>query len=502
MATLTAFSATHGFTAGDLDLSGYVAAVSAYQQVFIADGRPYNADIHLSGYHKINFTGTKITGVLTGSISVGDSVTQDTSLAEGVVSEILSATSYLIYRTKAIEFNATNHIHKDAGNYITPSAVTAPPHWLNWTLTAGEFPDGGSNVMTLFEGRLWMNSMFHPNQWFATEQDDPLNLLPDSADVQAAITSQSSEAGQVADPLVSLIAYNDNYLIYGLANFLYILRGGSTGSDALSCFTKETGIFSPDSYCWDNNGNLYIIGLTGFFKVPSEMATGGAVLDNISLRLVPNLFPTIKLNRLTDRVVMGFDRDSNIIEVAISTQDGVWKNCFSYDVANDAIIPDTFPVGKVPSSFLYVNSYQDDLLGLLVGCYDGFVRKFDRDAKDDDGEAIDSYCLFGPITVEDVIRANIKIKEIQIILSEDSDGLSWYLYQGKSNEEIVAGIKGGTITPTHTGTFTAGGRQVSISEKIAGESIAILFRNTVLGTSWGLEGVKIKYSLSGSAKDN
>ncbi len=499
---LVELGASAGFTAGDLDTSGWFAAVSAYQQVFIADGRPYTTDIHTTGYHKINFVDTKITGALTGSIAVGDSVLQDTTEAAGVVSEILDATHYLIYRTTTTEFDATNHIHVDAGNYITPSAVSAPPHWLRWIPSAGSFPDGGSNVMCLFEGRIWMNSMYHPNQWLATKQGDPLDL-DDSVDtdIQAAISSQSSEAGIVGDSLVSLIPYKDNYLIFGLVNSIYILRGGSTGSGALSSFTQETGIFSPESFCWDNENNLYIVGLTGFFKIPNGMATGDTSLDNISFRKLPNLFNTLKLNRQTDRVVMGYDRDNNIINVSISLQDGTWSYNFAYDIKNDAIFPDKYTTGKVPSSFLYVNNYQNNLAGLLIGCYDGYIRKFDPTLKTDDGDTIDSYVLYGPIILNDYIRANIKVKEIQIVLSEDSDGVSWFVYQGATPEAIKKGIKDGTLDYTHSGTFTSGGQQPVIDNKIAGQSIAILLRNNVNNTSWGVEKLVIKYTKSGTAKE-
>jgi hypothetical protein len=498
--SLVELGTDNGFTSGDLETKGYFSVVPAFQKLWICDGRPYNSDIHLSGYHVIDMVNTKITGVLTGTLTVGDTVVQDTSLAAGIYFGAVSATVHLIFRTTTTEFDATNLIKLDAGNYITPSDVKAPPHWLNWVLDTGTFPDGGSNIMCLFEGRLWMNSMFSPNQWFATRQGDPLDLDTGQTDVQAALSSQSSEAGQVADSLVSLIRYKDNYLLFGLANSIYILRGGSTGSGALSSLTDETGIFSPESFCWDNAGNLFLVGMTGFFKVPSGAATEGVALDNISFRKLPNLFKTLKLNKKTDRVAVGFDRDNNTVHVSISMQDGSWAVNFVYDIANDAILPDAYATGCVPASFLYVNDYADGNSDLLLGCYDGYIRKFNPAKKSDDGTAIESYVLFGPITINDLIRANIKIREIQIVLSEDSDGLTWYLYQGKSNEEIVKGIKDGTLTHTHTGTITGGGRQASINEKISGESIAVLFKQNTVDTSWGIEGLKIRYTVAGTEK--
>lgn len=504
MSDLTVFGSGQGFSAGDLNIDGYVAAVPAFQKVYVADGREYNASINSSGYHKIDMISTILVGASSGAFSAGETVTQAISGAKGTFLETIGSgatAKHLIYRTTTTEFDTTNVVTGGTSfETVSPTTVTAPPHWLNWILTTGDFPDGGSNAMALFEGRVWMNSMTNPNQWFATRQDNPLDLDTGQDDAKAAISSQSTLAGLVGDALIGFIPYKDNYLLFGCANSFYILRGGSTGAGNLSQLSTETGLFSPDSYCWDNVGNLYIIGLTGFYKFPNNMAVQGTALDNISMRLVPNLFKTLQLNRKTDRIVLGFDKDTNQIEVSITTMDGTWGVNFNYDISMDSIMPDTFAGGTIPSAFLYVNSYQDDVSGLLNGSYDGYIRKFDTAAKSDDGEIIDSYVLFGPLTISSLIKANVKIKETHIILSEASDGLVWELYQAESNELLVSGIKNATLTPTHTGTFTGGGMQASIYEKIASNSVAILLKNSTLDTSWSLEGIKFKYLIAGKTK--
>jgi hypothetical protein len=506
---MDSLTAVASYTAGDLDISGLFAAVSAYQTVWFCDGRPYSATIGDSGYHKLDMTSTSIVGEVTsGPFTAGETISQDTdgggTMAYGIFIETVGSgatAKNLVYRTTTVDFvTGAFPVEGATASIASPTEVNAPPHWLNWILTSGDFPDGGSNIMCLFEGRLWMNSMYNPNQWFATRQGDPLDFDTSQEDVQTAISSQTSEAGLVADAIVALIPFKDNYLLFGMANSFGILRGGSTGGGNISNLSTETGIFSPESYCWDNNGNLYVVGLTGFFKFPNGMATSGIAIDNLSLRHLPNLFQTIQLNRKTDRVVLGFDRDRNQVNVSISMHDASWSVAWVYDVATDSIFPDIFD-GPIPTAYLYMNSYQDEVSGLLVGCSDGYVRKFDSATKSDDETIITSYALFGPLTLNTLLRANIKIQEIQIILSEDADGLSWYLYQAKSNELIVKGIKEGTLTPTHSGTFTVGGRQMSIRDKIAGESVALLFKNSTLNTSWGLEGVKLRYTIAGRVKE-
>ena len=81
-------------------------------------------------------------------------------------------------------------------------------------------------------------------------------------------------------------------------------------------------------------------------------------------------------------------------------------------------------------------------------------------------------------------------------MAEDADGLEWELYQANSNELLVSGIKGGTLTPTYSGTFSAGGRQASIIEKI--EDIAL---DICKSRSWAVESIKIKFTIAGKVRE-
>jgi hypothetical protein len=190
--TLTPLGAGNNFYPedNDLDTSGYVAMTPAWQKVWFADGRPYSTDAHTTGYHKLDFINTRIVCTITGGpLTKGYALEQATSGAKGIVDETVTvgaATWVLVYRTTTTEFDTTNLIteYTPAGvasgaTIATITSVVAPPHYLPWVLTTdkGLFPDGGSNIMCLAFGRLFMNSVYNPNQWFATRAGDPLDLL-------------------------------------------------------------------------------------------------------------------------------------------------------------------------------------------------------------------------------------------------------------------------------------------------------------------------------------
>lgn len=138
--TLTALVSGHGFTAGDLDTSGYVAMLPAYQKVYFADGRPYSAVKADSGYHILDFISTRLVGTVTGTFEAGETVTQTGSDAKGTFIETIGSGAtawHLIYRTTTAEFEAGKQVNgADSGAHVTPAAsanIVAPPHWLNWT---------------------------------------------------------------------------------------------------------------------------------------------------------------------------------------------------------------------------------------------------------------------------------------------------------------------------------------------------------------------------------
>jgi hypothetical protein len=488
-----ALTSDSGFQSGDLDCNGYFTAIPAFQNIFFADGRPYNADISESGYHRLDMVDTSLVGEPSGAFNEGEVILDESNEEMGNFIETVGSgatAKNLIYRTSTTQFEVGSEYHgADSGETITPTAVIEPPHWLNWTLTDGSFPNGGSNVGCLFDGRLWLNSVWESNQWIASRQGDPFDFDTsiEVDDIQGAFSSQTSLMGTISEPLISFIPYKNAYLIFGLTDSMWILRGGSTGAGQYTILTTDTGIFSPDSWCFDVNGNLYFIGLSGFFKVSNN----GETIDNISDRISPSLFKTLALNRVTDRVVMGYDRDRNLINITISLMDGNWSTSFCYNPTDDEFFPDSHIERQIPSAYAYITDPTSEQTGLWIGSYDGCIRKWDEDELSDDGEIITSKVLFGPIQVANLIRPNIKIKGIEVILSEESTNLDWALYSAESAEKLKENIESGE-TPIASGTFTSGGRQSLIDDKISGEFIGILFSNNTLDKTWSIEKVVIK----------
>lgn len=506
MPTLTALASGHGFTSGDLDTSGYVMMVAAYQKVYFADGRTETD----GGYNKLDLTNTRIVGTVTGTFTQGEVVTQSGG-GTGIFDEGIGsgATEWsLIYRTNTTEFIAgTAIIGADSSATVTPAAagnIVAPPHWTPWVLSTGDFPDGGSNIGCLFNGRIFMNDMYHPHHWYCTRAGDPLDLDTSQTDEQTAMSSQTAFAGKVGDIVTTFAPYKDMYLVIGTVSELWLLRGDPFSGDLFN-ITRGDGIFSPDSWVFDDAGNFYYVGLNGVYKLSADAFIKGGNPVNLIAQVAPKLMQDLALNRRTDRVTVSYNKTENELYVTAVLKDGTWSTslCFDLSVDPPSLYPDSYATNAVPASLYFMDSFKQSERALLFGGQDGYIRKFDLTAKDDDNgdtdSAISSYVVIGPLELSQEVRGKGVIREIVIDLSEDTDGLTWSLYVEDSAEKVIDNIKD-AATPFATGTYSSGGHQVSIRERINAAWFAIKLSNSADTESWSVEGIELDIETTGRIK--
>ncbi len=513
MATLTLLDATHGFTTGDLDTSGQFAVVPAYQKVYFADGRPWDADITLSGYHKLDFINTRIETTADPGWTKGDVVTQlhgggDPSF--GIVDEIIERTTgvywILIYRTTAVEFTTDADIDTVPASttlaLATITGVVAPPHWLNWTPTLGTFPDGGSNVMALMWGRIFMNSLSSPHQWFATRINDPLDLLLVVDDVASATNSQTSgQTGLVGDQLIALISHKDNMGIFGCLNKMFVMRADPQKGGFFATLSDTTGIFSNTSWCWDDKNNFYWLGNDGLYVSSYDAMVGSppSPPTNLTKEHLPKLVTRLALNRGTDRVTMAYDKDRYGIEVIVSQQDGLWHAAFWVDLRTGGVFPEKYVTGQIPASLFYYDAKNKDDRTLLAGGYDGYIRTWDEAVKsDDDDEPIESYAIIGPL-VGTEIRGKIKLNELSVKTGIDTDRLSIGLYAAITAEQLIKDIQNGE-PPKVSKDFTVDKLLPSLRQSVMDGAIGIMLSNNTADSSWGIEKIDANLAETGRVK--
>ena len=482
-------------SADDIDTSDQLTMASAFQKAFIANG----ANLKIA-----DFINTKLTvTALTTAPTRGSTVTQVTSGATMIVDFVNTAKTMIYGYTTSGTFTTTAGHTLSGGSMDpttrVPSAVTANPHWYDWTVypggTFGAMPEK-AYLICVYRGRLTLaGNPQYPNQWYMSKVADPFNWLYGADDPMSAVAGNNADAGQCPDIIRSLISFHDDYLIFGCASTIWILRGDPVAGGSLDNLSDTTGMFGSNSWCFDDNRNLYFWGSGGIYKIKSDFSG----IQNLTEMVLPNIIDDEAADPSTHRITMGYDKKRHGIVVAITVlATGVNSNYF-YSFKTEGFYPESYPEECGPYSIFYYDANDTTYADLLVGCKDGYIRKYLSTAKDDDigvtDEAISSYVTY-PITPLSELDAKGKLSELVFDLGggaagsdfSDTDGVSWELHRGDDAETVLEAIRNGD-TAWGTGTLSGTGRKNKLRPRMRGAFMGLKLYNSTASESWAINRV-------------
>ena len=307
----------------------------------------------------------------------------------------------------------------------------------------------------------------------------------DVSDASRAIFWQLAFAGKVGPLPTAVIACRDVYLLMASAGSLWVLRGDpATGS--LQRVSENIGIVSSKAWCKMDN-TVFFLSKDGVYQV----GTDGSNLSPLSQNGIPVELQNV--NTATTTVLMGFERARNAIHVYLKTSGGNDTH-WVYELSGKAWWPVRLQNNHSP---LAVCQHQSELL--LAGV-DGYVRSVG--GSDDDGTAIESHVLMGPMRLGTEDRSGI-INMLRGVLASGSGTVTWRIVVGDHAEEasdnaklaIEAFQSGGDYSGyvKFSDTWNAG-RSLAQFPRTAGSWGCIWLQSTA---KWGLEGANMQLKLSG-----
>jgi hypothetical protein len=495
----------------DIDTTDSLQVFEYYQKVFVING----ANLKIA-----DFINTKLTvTALTTAPSKGSTVTQATSGAKMVVDFVNTA------KTEIYGYTITGTFTTTAGHTLSgggmdpetrvPSAVaeaSTTPHWYDYTV----FPDGASGSLPnkAYLGCLWRGRVVlsgnpeDPHQWYMSRQADHTDLAYVANDAQAPVAGGNADAGKMGDIVRALIPYSEDYLIFGCANSIHVLRGDPCVSGSRDVLDRTVGVYGAKSWCFDGERNLYFWGPNGLYMMGADMG----VIKNISAITLPQLIDDEAANPTTHRITMGFDRKAKGIVICITKlADGTNSDYFiSLIDETTGIFPETYPTECGVYSLFYYDSNDPTLSGLLLGCKDGYVRVFDNGTKNDDtgvsSDPISSYVVYPLIKGGDDDRSG-KLTAMTLDVAggaaggseSDSDGLTWEVYGADDAETLIENIRDGD-TAQASGTITGGGRKTKVRPRVRGAYLALKFSNSTASQTFALNRVMVKVIKTGKVR--
>jgi hypothetical protein len=263
--------------------------------------------------------------------------------------------------------------------------------------TGGNPPPAVTSLACNWRGRLVLaGDPNNPQNFYMSRQGDPSDWDYSQLDSAAAVAGNLSNSGKIGEPITALIPYTDDIMLMGCANSLWMIQGDLADGGTILRVSEQMGIMGKDAWCVDPQGTLYFICSGGLYSVKPiwEMYQPPQLLTAESM----NQFFMDRPWSLT-RVSMAWDTDHHYLHMYLTDIFGPNRPSahLIYDTRTGGLWPQLMGGYLGPTSaILYLGDNSPTDRSVLLGGWDGYIRKFDYTATDDDGTPISSFVILGP----------------------------------------------------------------------------------------------------------
>lgn len=355
-----------------------------------------------------------------------------------------------------------------------------------WTATAGTLPIDGSNnrprLICTWRGRTVLSGVLEdPQNWFMSAVNDPFDYdyAPSSPSATDAVAGNLSPLGLIGDVVTGLCPYSDDVLMVFGDHSIYAIRGDPLGGGSVDLVSDIIGAAWGQAWCKDPYGSIWF--------VSNRMGI---------YTLTPGSGPPVRVSQQIEQIVGDVNTGANTIRLAWNDRfQGL--HVFITPTANAAAGANAFHLfyeartgGWWKDTFanrnhnpLCVLTYDGNLptdRAVLLGSWDGYVRNFSTTATKDDGTAIASSVVFGPLLTKDLDA--VLFKDMQAVLGADSGDVTYAVHEGATAELALES------TAILTGTFAAG-RNHTTPIRRRGYALWVKITST---NQWAMEAIRIR----------
>ncbi len=393
-------------------------------------------------------------------------------------------------------FNAVYFVDGTASGYKVLNLATNTI--ATWTPTDGSLPVGSTDatkacrIIQLYRGRIALAGLEEePQNWFLSRAGDGLNwdYSPTTINPLQAVAGNNSNAGQLGDVVTALAPYQDDVMIMGGANSLWIMNGDPASGGEIDNISRRVGIVGPDAWTYDSDGNFYFFWVNGLYR----MQRGGGAPELVSKDKIDKEFANVDTS--TSFIRLAYDPVWQGVHIFINTpsQPVTGQIHYWYDERTDGFWRDQYPAAHGPSAVGVIYADDPQQTAILMGGYDSFIRDFRDAALDDDGTAIGSRVIIPAFRAAGVL-GDTKISELHFNLDDASGDVQLEVLAGQTVEQAV---ESGDIRFTKT---LVPGRTNAIRQRARGNTVLCRLSKGTAGSSWAYEAGGMVYDIAGKAR--
>ncbi len=352
--------------------------------------------------------------------------------------------------------------------------------------TAGILPMGCS-LIALYRDRLVLaGDPNAPHVWFMARSGTPTDFdyAASADDGGRAVAGTSSDAGQIGEAIKALIPFSDDYLIFGCTNSLWILRGDPATNGEIQNLSRTIGVVGPKAWCNGPNGEVIFLSRDGLYALAPG---GGGFPQSLSRERLPR--DLLDIDTLYN-VSMVYDVKDRGIHIFTTAPEARGQLHFWYDWTTRSFWPVRLQNTHEPLCAFYYSATDAGVSAALLGCRDGYIRRF-RDVFEQDGDStITNHVMLGPFRLGDDTHDGL-LAELLGALDKSSGSVTWSVLVGKSHEDALDASAFATGTWAADLNFKARPRARGMSAivKIAGSGARAwaLERATVVVEKLGMQ---------------
>jgi hypothetical protein len=302
----------------------------------------------------------------------------------------------------------------------------------------------GHNQIVMWRDRLcFAGDPDNPHLVYMSRAGEPTNFQrgqsPSDA-VQAIIIQGSALAGGIGEPISTIAAWSDDALFLASLGRVWVQIGDPAyggnlvqRSEAVGALPGRTWAIGPESeIIWLAPDGVYLMG--GPDDKPSPVS------PTILSTSLSGVDPT------TNEISMCYDQIGKGILVSITALLGGVADHYWINLDPFGFWPISLSTQHDPFSSVRYDSTVLARRGILLGCRDGYIRRFDPLADSDDGAPVETEIMIGPMYPGG--ERDGAITELQIDLAENSAPVNWDILAAKTAESAMISqpLASGTVT--------------------------------------------------------
>lgn len=385
-------------------------------------------------------------------------------------STFISGSELISMQERSQKLYIANHSivqSESSGTYVPQIYDPVANTVSNWTATDGTIPYG-CNCIALFRDRMVLaGGTTDPYGVFFSRQGDPLDWDYSETDEGAAVNLSLTSAGQMPDTVTAMAAHADNCLILGCPTSLWMLVGdpGPGGGGQLVNLSDSIGVVDRHAWCKTPDGLFVFLSADGLYAIPAGCGVSGNPVSLSREKLPTELLNIERASTSSGKIVsLAYDVRWRGVHIFVSDRtsdnDDTGNVHWFFDWESKAFWEVQFREARCdPWNALAWKNRASNESVVVTGCRDGCCRRYLSTATvDDDGESteqkFDSHVVIGPIVESAEMTHDVRLDELDITLSRDSEQVDWQVFSGDSAEDALAKVT--DEQPDHTGRAVAG----------------------------------------------